>query len=160
MKTMFFVCLGIVICLNFVSIAETLGGTECLAPRVSLLESSAFRLASGISNIMFAPCELYDHMISSATRGAYNGACSCGLTGYLSGAMTGYMGGSVTGLAAMIRKFGTGLVQAGTFWKPEYIQGRVEPKANTCVPFQVDCFSDPDPFWFYGPPSMGGPRGF
>ena len=65
--------------------------------------------------------QVYECMISSATRGAYNGACSGGLTGYLSGAMGGYMGGSVTGLAAMIRKFGAGLVQAGTFWKPEYI---------------------------------------
>jgi hypothetical protein len=160
MKTTFLVCLGMVICLNFVSIAETLGGTECLAPRVSRLESSAFRLASGISNIMFAPCELYDRMISSATRGAYNGACSGGLTGYLSGAMSGYMGGSVTGLAAMIRKFGAGIVQAATFWKPEYIYRRVKPAANTCVPFQVDCLSDPDPFWFWGRPFMGGPRGF
>ena len=56
MKTTFFVCLGMVICLNFVSIAGTLGGTECLTPRVSRLESSVFRLASGISNLIFAPC--------------------------------------------------------------------------------------------------------
>ena len=76
------------------------------------------------------------------------------------GAVSGYVGCSVTGLAAMIRTFGAGLVQAGTFWKPEYIYGRVEPAENTCVPFQVDCLSDPDPFWFWGRPFMGGPRGF
>jgi hypothetical protein len=62
------------------------------------------------------------------------------------GAMCGYMGGSVTGLANMIRKFGAGLVHAGTFWKPEYIYGRVEPAANTYVPVPVDCLSYPDSF--------------
>ena len=54
--------------------------------------------------------------------------------------------GAVTGLANMIRKFGAGLVQPGTFWKPEYIYGRVEPAANTYVPVPVDCLSYPDSF--------------
>lgn len=118
---------------------------------VSRLESSAWKLGRGITNIVSAPYELYACMTNSAIEGAYEGSYIGGFSGYMTGAMGGYLAGSVTGIVAMIRQMNQGLLQTATFWRPGTVLRRLPPTRTPDVDFGPDDYCDPDPFWFNGP---------
>lgn len=110
-----------------------------------------WKLGRGITNILFAPNELFAHTTNNAIKGAYAGAYDGGLHGYMAGSLNGFLAGIGPGMIGMVRRITTGALEIATFWKPEY-GPTLDPQWGTrCLAGgPLDLF-DPDPYWYNGP---------
>ncbi|MDR3605591.1 MAG: hypothetical protein P4L38_13250 [Syntrophaceae bacterium] len=155
MRTLEFLVVALIIAAY--GVVDVSNGSECNQEPVSRLECSAWKLGRGITNILFAPCELYAGMTNSAVEAAYEGSYSGGLPGYISGAVAGYVAGSIIGVRSMLRQINQGLIQTATFWNSESVCRRRPPPRMPDTPFGPDDCLDPDPFWFNGPIPIKNP---
>jgi putative exosortase-associated protein (TIGR04073 family) len=111
-----------------------------------------WKFGRGVSNVLFAPNELWTNMVNSAINGNYNGAYDTGLLGSWAGALNGYVAGIFPGTARMLQRATTGVIEMLTFWKPEY-GPTMDPEYGTrCKAFGPQDYFNPNPFWYWGPP--------
>ena len=149
MRTLEF--LVVVLIIATYGVVDVSDGLEDDPEPVSRLECSAWKLGRGITNILFAPYQLYAGMTNSAVEAAYEGSFSGGLPGYISGATAGYVAGSIMGLTSMRRQINQGLIQIATFSNLKPVCRRLPSARMPDTPFGPDGCFDPDPFWFNGP---------
>ncbi|MFH0824161.1 MAG: hypothetical protein V2B18_15525 [Pseudomonadota bacterium] len=110
-----------------------------------------WKFGRGVVNLLSGPYELLTNMTNEAIKGAYKGAYSEGLHGYVAGSTNGMIAGMGSGLYYGMKRMTTGALEILTFWKPEY-GPTMDPEYGTRArAFGHQDYFDPDPFWYNGP---------
>jgi hypothetical protein len=110
-----------------------------------------WKFGRGVANIVGGPNEFFTAVTNNAIKGAWQGAYSEGLPGYLGGSLNGGIAGVGPGIVNSLRRMTTGALEILTFWKPEYGPTMNPTYSTRALNWGAQDYFDPDPFWYNGP---------